>query len=291
MNDKKQLSGVAFIAASAASFAFLPIFAKLAYAAGSGIYTLLFFRFSIAAACMFLLLLILRRPLPQKKNFLHLLLLGGVGYGLVSFCCFSALRYVSSGTASLLLYTYPAFVMLGSAIFLKEKITAKKILSLCLALAGAVIIVGADFKGKLLGIVFAALSGISYAAYILISSRVVKKGREIESSAVLMLGAAIVYAASLPFAGFEPPKTAIGVLAAVLVALVSTAIAFVTFFIGMEKTSPTVASLVSILEPVITVFASAIILSEKITMNIVLGGLLVLFALIVTILPQKEKAA
>lgn len=56
----------------------------------------------------------------------------------------------------------------------------------------------------------------------------------------------------------------------------------------MEKTGPSTAALVSTLEPVVTVLSSVIILSEKITVNIIAGGCLVLAALIVTALPSRE---
>ncbi|MCR5219789.1 MAG: DMT family transporter, partial [bacterium] len=55
-----------------------------------------------------------------------------------------------------------------------------------------------------------------------------------------------------------------------------------------EKIGPSTAALVSTLEPVVTVLASALVLSEAITVNIVVGGCLVLAALVVSTLPSRE---
>jgi len=70
------------------------------------------------------------------------LLLCAIGYVGQLFCYFTALNYASSSVVSVLLYTYPALVVIGSAIFLKEKITVQKVISLCLALIGAFVISG-----------------------------------------------------------------------------------------------------------------------------------------------------
>jgi drug/metabolite transporter (DMT)-like permease len=47
---------------------------------------------------------------------------------------------------------------------------------------------------------------------------------------------------------------------------------------------------VSTLEPVVTVLSSVFFLSEKLTLNIVFGGILVLTALIVTTLSTKKDS-
>lgn len=288
MGDKKRIGGVLLIAISAASFGLMPIFAKIAYSAGTSTYSLLFLRFLVAAAFMFLLLFIKKLNLPSKKEMLIFLLLGAVGYVGQSFCYFTALNYASSSVVSLLLYTYPALVMIGSTIFLKEKITVQKVISLCLALIGAVVIIGAEFHANPTGIVLSILSAVFYSVYILISSQVVKAGMGIQSSAFIMLGAAVVYGIMNLFLGFTPPTQINGLVAVAMIALISTVLAFWSFFTGMEKTGPSTAALVSTLEPVVTVLSSVIILSEKITVNIIAGGCLVLAALIVTALPSRE---
>lgn len=288
MSDKKRIGGVLLISISAASFGLMPIFAKIAYSAGTSTYSLLFLRFLVAAAFMFLLLFIKKLNLPSKKEMLTFLLLGAVGYVGQSFCYFTALNYASSSVVSLLLYTYPALVMIGSTIFLKEKITVQKVISLCLALIGAFVIIGAEFHANPTGIVLSVLSAVFYSVYILISSQVVKAGMGIQSSAFIMLGAAVIYGIMNLFLGFTPPTQINGLVAVAMIALISTVLAFWSFFTGMERTGPSTAALVSTLEPVVTVLSSVIILSEKITVNIIAGGCLVLAALIVTALPSKE---
>ena len=289
MENRKNIGGVALVALSAAAFGLMPIFAKMAYASGTGTYTLLFLRFLVAAVFMFLLMLMKKLPLPTKKEMLAFFLLGAVGYVGQSFCYFTALNYASSGTVSLLLYTYPALVMLGSAVVFKERITIKKAASLCLALVGAFVIIGTKLSAGAVGIILAVLAAVFYSVYILVSSRVVKDGQGIQSSAFIMLGATIVYGVINLFVGFQPPTAPAGYAAVLLIAFVSTVAAFWAFFTGMEITGPSVASLVSTLEPVVTVIASVVILSEPLTANLLVGGVLVLSSLVVTMLPGKTN--
>ena len=169
MNQSRKNAGLLLVAISAVSFGLMPLFAKMAYSAGTSIYTLLFLRFLAATVFMFLLIFIRKLPLPSEKEILAFLLLGAFGYVGVSLCYFSALNYASASVVSLLEYTYPALVMIGSVVFLKERITALKICSLCLALAGAALIIGTGTEANPLGVILAILSAILYSVYILIN--------------------------------------------------------------------------------------------------------------------------
>ena len=289
MRDTKNTAGVILVAISGISFGLLPVFAKIAYASGTSTFTLLFLRFLTAAVFMFAMMFFKKIKIPPKKEIITYMMLGAFGYVGESLCYFMALKYASTGVAALLLYTHPAIVMAGSVIFFKEKITPQKLISLILALVGAFAIIGAEFDASLRGIILALMAALFYSAYILASSRIVRPGKGIESSAFIMLGASLVYGMLNIFAGFEPPHDIPGLAAVVMIALVSTALAFWGFFAGMEKVGPTTASFISTLEPVTSVLASLAILDEKITANVVIGGLLVLSSLFVTLLGGKEK--
>lgn len=288
MKDKSMFRGILLVALSAACYGLMPTFAKLAYAAGTSLYTLLLLRFSVGAVFMFVLIRIKKAPLPQKGDILRYFLLGAIGYVSHSFCFFTALDLAPSSVVSLLLYTYPALVMLGSAAFFKEKITLRKVISLLLAVGGAFVIIGTELGGSSFGIMMAVLCAFGYSAYILVSARLVKQGEGMQSSAFIMLGAAVGYALMNLGFGFAPPTNMSGMLGVVLLALISTALGFWAFFTGMEKTGPAKAALVSTVEPVITVISSALLLHEPLTASVILGGVLVLGGLVITSLPTKE---
>lgn len=288
MNNKRMLSGILLIAVSSTSYGLLPVFAKAAYSAGVSTYTLLFLRFFIAASFMFGVMAAKKMKFPSPKEIMACLILGSFAYVGQSFTYFMALNYVSSSVVSLLLYTCPALVMIASVVLFKEKVGRQKIIALMLALSGAFVIIGAEFDANPTGIFLSVATSVLYAVYVMGSSRVVREDICVQSSAFIMLGAAIVYCIINVFVGFTLPVQINGYIPVLLIALVSTVLAFWTFLAGMEKIGATTAALVSTVEPVVTVLASVIILSEPLTKNIVIGGGLVVMALITTALPGKK---
>lgn len=288
MKKSEQNIGILLVAISAASFGLMPIFAKMAYASGTSTYTLLFLRFLMATLFMFALIFVRRLPLPSGKDIRALFLLGAIGDVGQSLCFFTALHYASASLASLLVYIYPALVMVGAVLFLHERMTRAKLVSLALALSGAFVIVGGEYEASPLGVILSLLAALFYTVYVLVNSKIAKPGMGIQASAFILLGATTVYGVITLFVGFTPPTDKSGIMAILLITAISTILAFWSFLSGLEKTGASTAALVSILEPVVTVIAAVLVLSEDLTLNILLGGILVLGALVITTSSKKE---
>jgi drug/metabolite transporter (DMT)-like permease len=77
------------------------------------------------------------------------------------------------------------------------------------------------------------------------------------------------------------PASALGWVAVLAIALFSTVLAFVTFFAGLKRIGPTTASTLSTFEPIVAVALAAFVLGETITPVQALGGVLILFAVII----------
>ena len=73
------------------------------------------------------------------------------------------------------------------------------------------------------------------------------------------------------------------------IALVSTALAIVTFFAGLKKIDPANASMISTLEPVVTIMLAVFVLGEAMTIPKILGGIMILVA--VVLLARSEAKA
>ncbi|WP_286880180.1 DMT family transporter, partial [Cupriavidus sp. UBA2526] len=80
-------------------------------------------------------------------------------------------------------------------------------------------------------------------------------------------------------AALQPPQflaSAGGWLALVAIALVSTVLAILTFFAGLQRLGASKASMLSTLEPVVTVVLAAVLLGEHIGPTQAVGGGLIL---------------
>jgi drug/metabolite transporter (DMT)-like permease len=273
--------GFIFIIISAASFGVMPIFARLAYTAGAEPVTVLFLRFAMAAVVMNLIMVASRTPYPRGLILLELILLGAIGYVGESLAYFLALKMASAGLVALLLYIYPALVTALSAIFLKEHLTRVKIIALFLALSGTALTLRISSGGSLLGILLGIAAAVDYAIYILLGSRIVRRSSPLGSTAVIITATAGVYAGIVAMRGVTYPTVSTGWIAIMAIALISTVLAFVTFFAGLKRIGPTSASTLSTFEPIVAVVLAAIVLGETISPIQVLGGALILAAVVV----------
>ncbi len=273
--------GITFIIISAVSFGAMPIFARLAYASGADPATLLFLRFGMGAAVMLGILFVSKTPFPRGLILLELILLGAIGYVGESLAYFTALTMASAGLVALMLYIYPALVTALSVIFLKEHLTTPKIVALFLALSGTALTIQITSRGSMIGILLGIAAAVDYAIYILLGSRIVRRSGSIGSTTIIIASTAGVYAVIAPIHGLAFPASALGWIAVLAIALISTVLAFVTFFAGLKRIGPTSAATLSTFEPIVAVALAAVVLGESITPFQALGGMLILVAVVI----------
>jgi drug/metabolite transporter (DMT)-like permease len=301
-DKKRRLIGITQIAISGFSFGFLGVFGKLAFKNGLGVGELLSYRFLIASIFMALGLAFLspsRLRLTLKDLFICAGL-GFFGYAVFSTFYFEAVKGVSVAMASLLLYTYPILVALGARLFFKTRLTKAQLIALPLAFMGLAVLLGGDLlkfandsapaTGRLIAIASGLASAVCYAGYILVSSRFQKNIDPLTSGFYVMLFAA------LGLISFHRPAFAIETSAQVAIvtgiALVCTVLPLVLFLSGLQKLGNTEASLLSTIEPVTAAAVGSLLLGESLTLNVWLGGTIVLLALIATVLGgSKAKPA
>jgi drug/metabolite transporter (DMT)-like permease len=272
--------GVACIVASALCFGSMAIFGRVAYASGVDTTTLLMLRFSLAAVVMWAVFAIRRPALPRGKSLSILLAMGTIGYAGQAFCYFTAISLASAGLVALLLYLFPALVALLSWAVLRHRLTRAQVAAVATALAGSVLTVGDIGQGSFLGVVFAILAAFIYSVYILAGSRLPREVTPTVSAAVVTSAAAVVYLAIAAVRGVRFPATVTGWAAVLAIALICTVMAIGLFFAGLERVGPVRASVYSTVEPVCTVALAAVVLGEAVTVLRVLGGALILGAVL-----------
>jgi len=284
-------SGIAYILASGLSFGTLPIFARFAYGAGMDTATLLWLRFTIAAICMWTIFLCKRLRLPRGRGLALLVAMGAVGYAGQAYCFFTAITMASAGLVSLLLYLYPALVTLLARFVFRHRLTRLQVAAVAIALAGSALTIGRAGDGKPLGIALGLGAALIYSCYILIGSRIPAAISATASTAVITSSAAVVYACAALARGPRLPATPTGWLAVAGVALVSTVMAILFFFEGLERVGPVRASVYSTVEPAFTLVLAALLLGEPITLTRLGGGALILAAVFLLAREELRSAA
>jgi drug/metabolite transporter (DMT)-like permease len=283
-----RLVGALFIVISAASFGTLAILGRYAYADGMDTFTVLALRFCLAALLMAGWLAVRRQPWPRGKTLAQLIGMGALGYVGQSFCYLTATQYASAGLVALLLYLYPIFVAILSVIFLKEKFTRLKVIALALATCGVALTADPQ-GGSWPGIVLAIGAAAIYSVYIIVGTGVLKRVTAIQSSTVIFASAGTVYATLAIVNGPQLPRTPSGWSVVTAIVLVATVIPVVTFLAGLRRIGPTNASMLSTLEPVVTVLLAALLFDEVLQPAALIGGALILLA--VLLLARSELGA
>jgi drug/metabolite transporter (DMT)-like permease len=284
----KQLTGILLIAVSAASFGTLAIFGRFLYEDGLDTFTMLFLRFGVAALLMAVVLLVRRETFPRGNILLQLIGMGALGYVGQSFSYLTAIKYASAGLVALLLYLYPMFVFVLSAIVLHEKVTWLKVTALILALTGTALTVD-PAGGQVQGILLAICAALIYSVYIIIGTNVMKHVSPIQSSMVIFASAGAVYGTLMAVNGVHLPASGSGWLGITGIVLIATVIPVATFLAGLERIGPTNAAMLSTLEPVVTVLLAGWIYDERLKSIVMLGGGLILVAVILLTRGELER--
>lgn len=289
-----QLQGAVLVAASAAAFGALPIFARLAYAQGVDLFGILVPRFAIGAALLALIAAVRGLHWPRGRTMVATLLMGGLGYTGQSFLYFTALQFADASLVALLLYSFPFIVALLAAAFLGERLGTGRIVALLAAGIGLVMTIGGG-RGAPLGIALGLGAALVYAVYIVVGSRLLRDVDPITSSCLICTAAACSYAAiafvrGLGDAPVHWPATGDAWLPVIGLALVSTVLAISAFFAGLQRLGATATSVLSTLEPVVSVALAALVLGERIsTLQLFGGGVIVATAIWLALQPARAR--
>jgi drug/metabolite transporter (DMT)-like permease len=281
MQARSRLLGAFFVVCSAIGFGAMAIFGKVAFASGASTATVLFIRFLVAGSLMVLLMAALRQPWPRGRDLLILVGMGMIGYAGQAFCFFSALHYATAGLTGLLLYLYPALVIVLSALLGRRRLTLAKSLLALLSLFGILLTVSDGLAGTPLGIAFGVGAAVVYTVYILVGEGVSGRTGANGAGCVIMLGAAVVFGLAMLLEGPRPPQSLDGWLAIAAIAVFCTLMPIVFFFAGMRHLGAGDASTLSTLEPVVTLLLAYLFLGETLGPLQALGAALVIVAVVV----------
>ena len=273
------LLGALLCAASAASFGAMAIFGKLAYEAGVGVLTLLVVRFVLAAGILGAVQAVRRVAAPRGRRLAAALALGGIGYAAQSTLFFLALERIDAGVAGLALYLFPALVTLGAVALGRDRLDPVRVAALGLSFTGLVLVllIGGDADLDALGVALALGAAVVYSVYILSSETVLAEADALTLSALVCAGGAGTFSlAALASGGVDLGFDAIGWLWLAGIAVVSTVLAIGLFFAGLELVGPSRASIISTVEPLVTVVLAFLVFGEQLTAVQLAGGALIL---------------
>jgi drug/metabolite transporter (DMT)-like permease len=180
---------------------------------------------------------------------------------------------------ALVVFTYPVIVTLLSAIFGLDVLTTRGLAAAVLAVAGCALTVGGEVGGVGIGIVYALLSALIYATYVVLSSRLAAGVPSLVTALHLAQGAGLVCVTlALARGGIGIPASFAAWGSVVGIALFSTVVALRTFLAGLSRIGPARASVLSSMEVVITMIFAFALLGERLGARQWAGAFLIMGA-------------
>ena len=214
------------------------------------------------------------RDLPAVGTFALL------GVALLYWAYFQAVRDGGAALAAILLYTAPAWVAIASALWLHERLTARKLAAIAFALGGvALIATGAGNAGARAttpAIVWGLLSGLAYASYYLFGKRYFARYEAATLFAVALPIGALALLPAVPFAD----KSTADWMVLVFLAIVPTYLAYLLYSLALARIEATRAATAATAEPVAAALLAYLVWGEAMRATGYLGGLLVLIGVI-----------
>ena len=187
----------------------------------------------------------------------------------------SATKMTTAANAIFLQYTAPVYVLLFAPLLLKEPFRRADLVTLVVALSGMTLFfVGRLEAGALAGHVVAVLSGLVFGGVILFLRRDTSR----DAMASVLLGNLLAALFALPPSWGHLALDAKGAALVVFLGVVQMGVSYVLYVRGLGAVPAAEASLLSMLEPVLSPIWVLIGIGERPTPWAALGGAIVLLA-------------
>lgn len=193
-------------------------------------------------------------------------------------CLTYAEQHISSSLTGLLIATVPIMTaLLAKATGLDDRLTGMRLLGMGIGFAGVVALVGLDLtSGAFLAVAALAVTAFGYALGPIIIARQLSDIPALPVIAASLVINLIIYA---PLAWVSRPTEPVPASAWWSVAalgLLCTAVAFIIFFALIAEVGPSRTTFITYINPAVAVILGVIVLSEPITLGIIIGFPLVL---------------
>lgn len=286
--------GIFYTVVSAFLFGITPILSSYTFTLGNNALSLTFFRNLFVLPILFIMLLKSGQSLKlTKSQTLRIIPIGIFGTAVTTLLLYSSYNYVGVGVATTVHFMYPVFVALICRIFFKDRLGFIKTLVFLLASIGVGFFLDGDLSGGTVGLILALVSAATYAYYLV---AVEKQGLKYMNPYKLTFYFALCSALTMLIYNLFAKEIAwnlsLKAYGLIFVIAVSTSfLAVMLLQLGIRELGSANASIFCLFEPISSVIFGVLFLNEKMTVQKMIGNLLIFSAVILLILYDRKKSA
>lgn len=287
-----KVKGFIFVMITCITYGIMPALTQLSYQAGLSVSTMLFGRLFLGAILIWTTVIIRKQHFKVDKNHLGFMLLTGCASIVQTLTMSESYRYLPGFIVSLLMFLYVSIVVVIEVIIGREKFDKTRIICLLCTFCGLVLVVwtpGEGIKLNGIGVSLVLMAALFYALYAIGLGE--KRTRALDSEVVIgyMLIPPTVFSFMRCIALGEPilPQTRLQGMYIFLLAFFCMFIAGVCFCKGIKYIGSSNAAIFNTFEPVVAYFAGIVLMHDKVSSNAIIGGILILGAIIYLNLEKK----
>ena len=291
----KRTKGFAATILSAMAYGSGPLLATLVYRYGFGVNSVSLLRVLLPIPVLAVLAAVKKEDFRiRPRQALQILALAVTGSVLTSLMLFRSIRFIDTGIATSLNFSYPALVVLLDWLVFRQRADRRQWVALGLCLAGVVMFAdpGGTFTWK--GFFLALGSGLAFALYVLYMDR----SRIMETMGFYAFSFWFFLVSSLlltPFAlasgELREGAPITGWALAAAFALVDGLAGTLLQEYGVNAVGGRTASIISAIEPVTCAVLGAVFLKEQVTLRSAAGICLILGATVLLVLGERGDAS
>lgn len=293
-----RLNGIFYAIISSASFGFSPLFSLCLLTAGLSNFDVLSYRWGIAGIVLMIYAVCKKKTLRFNSfdETWKIFLLSALR-AITSITLLIGYANISSGIASTINFMYPIIVALCMMIFFGEHKSLVDIGAIIVSIFGVYLLASGDSLiveggNTSLGLACSIISAFTFAAYYILMKRL--KADKIEvvkfTTWIMLLSAIYFIAAALIFEGklslIPDGKSWLYILG---LGLWSTMISNFTGVKAIRRIGPTLTSILGALQPVTAVILGVAFLNEHLYVRSMVGIALILIAVTVVVMHQKNR--
>ena len=287
----RKLIGVLAMVGTTLCYGLVPSLSFMAFETGVVSETILFNKFFYAAILMWAYIFLRRIPFKLNRTQIAPMIVVVLAYAGIAITLYLSFEYISGSLATIISFTYPAMVIVVEMLRGRERVRFLKILAVILSMIGLCLIVWApDMEIRMLGVIFAVLCAVCYTFYAIgLSHPSLSDVNSLVTAGYVMVTSAVINFVRCIFSG-DPmfTETADQLMFVLILSVVNAFLAILLFCLGVKMIGPSNASIINTAEPVCACIFGYLLIGDAITASMVIGGLMVVSAVLLTNLPEKS---
>ncbi len=255
---------------------------------------LLFLRFAVSSLLLLGAARLRRLGKIRREDRKELLLVGVLGYFLSNAALLLGIQYANASFSSLINALSPVFISLFAMLFLGERMQKKDAASLGTAVVGATVIIGNPGGGiSGFGICCCVFSLIVWSYTTIHIKRLAAKydpilvtGCGMGIAALFSLPSSLVY---MKATGIPVEITPSLLLPVAYICVICTAVSHLLWNRALAKTEATLCASFYPVQPLTSMLLGILLLRERLTVNFIVGAVLVLAAMLIHAVPERRS--